>query len=173
MLRWYELAWVPGLLQTEAYARAVFGADGQLTAEEIEARVADRLSRQARLTGEHPPQLIVVLDETLLRRPVGGPAVMREQVYHLARLNAEDRRIRIYVVRTSVGACIGLDGAFILATLPGGEEVAYLGDRIAGRVTERMADIVLVRQHWEETLAEALTLQQSTDLMIEVAKSWM
>ncbi|HEY8534430.1 MAG TPA: helix-turn-helix transcriptional regulator [Micromonospora sp.] len=173
VLRWYELAWVPGLLQTEAYARAVFRSDCQLTDAEIEARVARRLDRQARLTGENPPQLFVALDETLLHRPIGGPAVMREQLYHLARLNTEERRIRIHVVPSSVGAYIGLDGPFVLATMSDGEEVAYLGNWLGGTLLVRPSDVASVWQHWEATLAEALTLQQSTDLMIEVAKSWI
>jgi len=172
LLRWFELAFVPGLLQTEAYARAVVASDGRLTAEEIEARVAARLKRQERLFGDDPPQLVAVLDEAVLHRAVGGPAVMREQLHHLARLNDEHRRVRIHVVPSTVGAYAGLDGPLIIATLPGREEFAYLESRLQGRVVVRPDDVAEVREHWEAILAEALTLPQSTELIAKVAKTW-
>ncbi|HEY0697539.1 MAG TPA: helix-turn-helix transcriptional regulator, partial [Micromonospora sp.] len=119
-LRWYEMAWVPGLLQTEGYARAVFATDGRLSAEEIEARVAARLARQRMLFGDSPPHFVGIVDEAVLRRAVGGSAVMREQLFHLVRLNEEHRRVRIHVVPASVGAYSGLDGPLVIATLPEG-----------------------------------------------------
>jgi len=68
-LRWYELAYVPGLLQTERYARATL-AGGRFTNDEIAQAVASRLDRQAILDRDDPPQLIVVLDVAVLKRPV-------------------------------------------------------------------------------------------------------
>ncbi|SCF21433.1 Helix-turn-helix domain-containing protein [Micromonospora haikouensis] len=171
-LRWYEVAWVPGLLQTEAYAGAVFGSDGRLSAEEVETRVAARLARQQVLSNESPPQLVAVVDDTVLRRPVGGAAVMREQLFRMAQLNQESRRVRIHVVPQGVGAYAGLDGPFVIATLPDLVDVGYLDNRLRGQVVERTAEVAALREQREATLAEALTLQQSTELMMEVAKSW-
>ncbi|WP_433344283.1 helix-turn-helix domain-containing protein [Micromonospora sp. CA-111912] len=171
-LRWYEVAWVPGLLQTEGYARGVFTSDGRLSAQEVENRVAKRLARQGILAGEDPPQLIAIVDDAVLRRPVGGAAVMREQLFHLAHLNQDSRRVRIHVVPSGVGAYAGLDGPFVIATLPGLVDVCYLDNRLQGQVIERSSEIAVVREQWEATLAEALTLQQSTELILEVAKSW-
>ena len=171
-LRWYELAWVPGLLQTEAYAREVFAADRRRPAEQVQEKVAARLERQRFLFGDNPPLLIAVLDESVLRRPIGGPAVMREQLFQLARLNTEQRRIRIHVVQSSVGGYSGLDGAFVLATLPEGDEVAYLDNRLQGQLVEHLDGLKDVRAHWEAILADALTLPQSTELLMEVAKTW-
>jgi transcriptional regulator with XRE-family HTH domain len=171
-LRWFELAWVPGLLQTEAYARAIFATDGRLAVEEIEVRVAARLKRQERLFGEAPPQLVAVLDEAVLHRAVGGAAVMREQLFHLVRLNEEHHRTRIHVVPSIVGAYPGLAGPFIIATLPEREEVVFLDNRLQGQMVERPDDVAEVRNHWEDTLAEALTLAQSTELLSKVAKTW-
>lgn len=172
-LRWCEFAWVPGLLQTEEYARAIFGADGRLTADEIERRVTDRMSRQRILYGDDPPQLTAIIDEGILRRPVVGPAVMREQLFHLVRLNNEHRRIRVHVVESAIGAYAGLDGPFVLATLPDNEEVGYLDNRLRGQVVQGAPERADLRAHWEATLAEAMTLQQSTELMSEVAKTWI
>ncbi|WP_089154747.1 helix-turn-helix domain-containing protein [Micromonospora sp. NBS 11-29] len=171
-LRWCEVAWVPGLLQTEAYARAVFGSDGRISADEVETRVAKRVARQQILAGDDPPHLVAVLDDAVLRRPVGGPAVMREQLFHLARLNEDRRRVRIHVVPRGVGAYAGLDGPFVVATLADLIDVGYLDNRLRGQVVERAAEVAALREQWEAILAEALTLQQSTELMMEVAKSW-
>ncbi|MFD0972597.1 helix-turn-helix domain-containing protein [Plantactinospora endophytica] len=172
-LRWFELAWVPGLLQTDAYARAIFAADGRLSAEEVETRVAARMKRQERLSGDTPPQLVAVLDEAVLHRAVGGSAVMREQLFHLVRLNEARRRTRIHVVPSNVGAYPGLGGPFIIATLPGRDEVVFLDNRLQGQMVERPDDVAEVRDHWEDTLAEALTLSQSTELLSKVAKTWI
>lgn len=172
-LRWYEVAWVPGLFQTQEYARALFGADGRLPVEEVEDRVDHRLKRQQRLFGDQPPHLVAVIDEGVLHRPIGGPAVMREQLFHLVRLNTEQRRIRIHVVPAGVGAYAGLDGPFVLATLPENDEAGYLDNRLNGQVVQGAADLADLRAQWEATLAEAMTLQQSTDLIAEVAKTWI
>ncbi|WP_230395456.1 helix-turn-helix domain-containing protein [Plantactinospora alkalitolerans] len=172
-LRWFELAFVPGLLQTEAYARAIVSSDGRLTDEAVEARVMARAERQRRLSGDDPPQFMAVLDEAVLHRAVGGPAVMREQLFHLVRLNEERRRTRIHIVPSSVGAYAGLTGPFIIATLPEREEVLYLEDRLRGQVVARPDDVAEVREHWEDILAEALTLPQSTELIAKVAKTWI
>ena len=85
-LRWFEPMFVPGLLQTEDYARAIFRTRFGMTSEEIDELVAARLKRQEILAREQPPAFWVIVDEAVLRRPVGGRYVMREQV------NRADRR---------------------------------------------------------------------------------
>ncbi|MEU6357508.1 helix-turn-helix transcriptional regulator [Streptomyces sp. NPDC047072] len=82
LIREYEPHFVPGLLQTEDYARGVLrsGAIGQTSPEDIERHVALRMERQGLLTRQDAPRLWVVMDETVLRRPVGGPEVMRAQI---------------------------------------------------------------------------------------------
>ncbi|MEO3745209.1 helix-turn-helix transcriptional regulator [Plantactinospora sp. B5E13] len=171
-LRWFELAFVPGLLQTEAYARAVVSADNRLTPEQVDVLVADRLKWQARLDDKSLAQVVTVLDEAVLHRAIGGAAVMREQLLHLARLNQEHPRVRIQVVPATVGAYPGLDGPLIIATLPENDEVVYLESRIKGQVLSRPDDVAEVRKHWEDILAEALPPTQSTELILEVAERW-
>ncbi|MZD07157.1 helix-turn-helix domain-containing protein [Streptomyces sp. SID5785] len=85
LIRSYEPHFVPGLLQTEAYARAVFdaGTVGRSRPEEIERHVSLRMARQSLLEREDAPHLWVVMDETVLRRPPGGPAVLRGQLDRL------------------------------------------------------------------------------------------
>jgi Domain of unknown function (DUF5753) len=74
---------VPGLLQTGDYARAIFRTRFRITAGQIDEQVAARLKRQEILAREDPPALWVILDEWVLRRPVGGRHVMQEQVSRL------------------------------------------------------------------------------------------
>jgi transcriptional regulator with XRE-family HTH domain len=84
MLRWFEPLILPGLLQTDHYARAVLRTRIGDTDEEIDEMVAARLARQSVLDAAKPPTFWAVLDEGVLRRPIGGPHVMREQLNRLA-----------------------------------------------------------------------------------------
>ncbi|GGX72053.1 helix-turn-helix domain-containing protein [Streptomyces minutiscleroticus] len=93
LIRSYEPHFVPGLLQTEAYARAVLeaGTVGFTSPGEIERHVSLRMARQGLLARERPPHLWVVMDETVLRRPVGrDPRVMRDQLEHLLEVTERD-----------------------------------------------------------------------------------
>ncbi|WFE37712.1 Scr1 family TA system antitoxin-like transcriptional regulator [Micromonospora sp. WMMD998] len=71
-----------------------------------------------------------------------------------------------------VGAYAGLDGPFVVATRADLVDVGYLDNRLRGQVVERADEVAALREQWEAILAEALTLQQSTELITEVAKSW-
>ncbi|WP_431934750.1 helix-turn-helix domain-containing protein [Micromonospora sp. RP3T] len=172
VLRSYQNTVVPGLLQTSAYARALFRSVGLFQEAEVEQRVEARLARQAVLTAEKPPQLVAVLDEHVLRRPVGGPLVMREQVLRLMKLVDERPRVRLQVVPASVGAYPGVAGAFVLATLPTGEDVVYLDDQLKGQVIDNTDDVLAVRSSWESIEGEALPPRQSMELLAEVAETW-
>jgi transcriptional regulator with XRE-family HTH domain len=111
-IRAYEIQFVPGLLQTEDYARAVtmLGHLGA-PAEEIDRRVRLRMARQALLAEPRPVHLWAVLDEAVLRRPAGRPGVMRRQLQHL--LEAADRpNVTIQVVPFRAGAHAAAGGAF-------------------------------------------------------------
>ncbi|WBB93028.1 helix-turn-helix transcriptional regulator [Verrucosispora sp. WMMC514] len=171
-LRWFEPLHVPGLLQTEAYARAVFESDPLLDPGEIERRLADRLSSQEVLYAERSPRIAAVVDESVLRRRVGGRKVMREQLLHLVRLAVEHPHSRIHVVPTSAEEYPGLNGPFILASLADGVEVAFLGGQIGGQELDRAADLMRLQRTWEATLAVALPPQESIELLKELAESW-
>ncbi|WBB73366.1 helix-turn-helix transcriptional regulator [Micromonospora sp. WMMD1128] len=172
VLRSFENTVVPGLLQTSAYARALFRSVGLFDEAEVERRVEARLARQAVLAGEKPPHLVAMLDEHVLRRPVGGPLVMREQVLRLVKVADENPRVRIQVVPASTGAYSGVAGAFVLATLPSGEDVVYLDDQLKGQVIDRTEDVLAVRSSWESIEGEALPPRQSMELLTEVAETW-
>jgi transcriptional regulator with XRE-family HTH domain len=138
VIRVWENAWIPGLLQTEAYARATLRAGG---VRDLEGLLAARLARQKILTSENPPILWILLREPVLQVPVGGNAVMRGQLAHLLDLS-ESADIAIRVVPTAVGAHPGLDGAFKIMTTETGD-VAYADSPGGGRLVPSASEVQL------------------------------
>lgn len=119
LIRQYEPHFIPGLLQTEEYARGVLrsGAIGQTRPEDTERHVALRMQRQDLLTRKDAPRLWVVMDETVLRRPVGGPEVMRAQIEKL--LDATTLpHVTLQVAEFSAGPHPGTYGPFVLFRFP-------------------------------------------------------
>lgn len=170
-LRSSEPSYVPGLLQTEDYARAVFRCRIDIADDEIEELVAARLQRQEILTRDHPPELWLILDESVLRRPVGGPHVMLEQITRLIDA-AQRQRVVLQVIPASVGAHLGLIGAFVLADFDDVATIGYQDAPIrdeAVRAADRVAKLELI---WDTLCAEALPRQASLALLEEAAKSW-
>ena len=108
VLRWYEPLVVPGLLQTEEYARAILSArpDGNL--DDLDEQVAARLARQAILDRTGAPQLWCILDEGVLHRAIGGSKVMRSQLYRLAEV-AEHPKTTIQIIRSGGADQFGED----------------------------------------------------------------
>ncbi|WP_234426617.1 helix-turn-helix domain-containing protein [Streptomyces niger] len=135
---------VPGLLQTEAYAREVLRL-GQpwCTAEEIEEKVATRVSRQALLQRAEPPLLWVVLDEAVIRRPVGGHAVMRDQLARVVEA-AGLPRIEVQVLPFAAGGHSAMGGSLTLLSFEHASDVAYLE---AGHSGELVEDRAMVARH--------------------------
>ncbi|MGC5054914.1 Scr1 family TA system antitoxin-like transcriptional regulator [Micromonospora sp. DT48] len=170
-LRWFESLVVPGLLQTEAYARAVLTGGGLIPRSEVERLVDHRMARQLVLRREEPPLFTAVLDEAVLRRPVGGPATMREQLLALVEACAEPH-IRIHVVPSTVGEYAGLNGPFIIATAPDHRIAGYLDNQVQGQVVSEQAEIAAILAAWENVRGETLSHWQSVDLIKEVAQSW-
>ena len=129
VLRWYEPLVVPGLLQTEDYARAILSArpDGNL--DDLDEQVAARLARQAILDRTGAPQLWCILDEGVLHRAIGGSKVMRSQLYRLAEA-AEHPKTTIQVIRSS-GVHAGLLAHFVIADLDGKPPMVYLAELVA------------------------------------------
>ncbi|MFY1687712.1 Scr1 family TA system antitoxin-like transcriptional regulator [Plantactinospora sp. WMMB782] len=170
-LRSYQPLIVPGLLQTEGYARAMLRVGGLLPPEQVEQLVASRLRRQEILTGDSPPQLVAVLDEVVLRRLLGDPAVMREQLEHLAAV-AEKPHVQVRVIPAEVPWHTGLAGPFVLARLDNGTELAYLDNQLRGQILTDRSDIASLGQRWDSLTGEALPRRPSIDLIREVAKTW-
>jgi transcriptional regulator with XRE-family HTH domain len=171
-LRWFEPMLIPGLLQTEAYARAIFRARFGMTAEEIDESVAARLKRQEILAQKDAPTLWVIVDEAVLRRPVGGSGVMREQVHHLIDA-VEQPCVSIQVIASTVGAYRGLStGGFAVADFEVSPTVGYQETACQGQFIDRREDVELLVECWDTLVREALPWAASQALLEEVAKSW-
>ncbi|WP_329441517.1 helix-turn-helix transcriptional regulator [Streptomyces canus] len=124
-LHFYANHGVPGLLQTEDYARAVFAKRRPLLDEEtIEKRVADRLSRQQVFERWPSPMVSYVLEEIVLDRPIGGRRVHADQLRRLLRIGGM-RNIEIQVMPSGLEEHPNMDGAFNLLTPRGHGQVAY------------------------------------------------
>ncbi len=99
----FEAIFVPGLLQTGEYARAVISHSVNVPPDEVDDRVAARLARQSLFSRHHPARFTFYLHESVLRTPVGGPAVMAEQLRHLRRMSVRSY-LTLRVVRVELGA---------------------------------------------------------------------
>ncbi|MET8257745.1 helix-turn-helix transcriptional regulator [Micromonospora sp. NPDC005205] len=170
-LRWFESTVLPGLLQTEAYARAVLGDAGLIPRGEIERHLTVRLGRQGILKRDDPPQFTAVVDEAVIRRPVGGRATMREQLLAVAAACVEPH-IRVHVVPSTVGAYAGLNGPFVIAHSHDHRVAGYLDNQLQGQVASDPEDIAAMMAAWENVRGEALSHWQSVQLIQEVAESW-
>lgn len=170
-LRWFESTWVPGLLQTEAYARATLAGE-MLTSEEADRLVMSRLERQTVLSRDRPPLLIAVIDESILRRHAyHDSALMADQLAHLVKCG-EMPNVQIHVVPADVGMYPGLGGGFIIAETSEGGHVAHADSQLAAQIVERPIDVATLTDRWERIRGEALPRRQSLDLIKEAAASW-
>src|SRR5512139_1477622 len=169
-LLWFEPLIVPGLLQTEAYARAVLRS-GRYRFADIEDMVSVRMERQRILSDDDPPLLVALLDESVLRRNVGGAKVMYEQLLHLAEMGERDDVV-IQIVPLTAGACAGFISTFILASFDGGHEVAYVDNQLNGDVVEHAESVATLRRMFELYRAEALSRHDSLDLIRKAAEQW-
>ena len=127
LIRTYEGQFIPGLLQTDDYMRAVIHDTHLESSEEMGRRVRLRMARQTLLTREHPPRLWAVVDEAALRRPVGGPGVMKGQLERLldaARLP----NVTLQILPFDTGAHPAMVGSFSVLRFPDQElpDVVYL-----------------------------------------------
>ncbi|MFD7069209.1 helix-turn-helix domain-containing protein [Streptomyces sp. NPDC059913] len=129
LIRVYEVQFVHGLLQTEAYAHAVVtrGMGGAAPAAEIDRRVALRLERQKALVSERSPHFHAVLDEAALRRPYGDREVMRGQLRHLIEMS-ERPNVTLQVMPFSFGGHAGESGSFTMLRFPESDlsDIVYL-----------------------------------------------
>jgi hypothetical protein len=159
---------VPGLLQTEDYARAILRAGRPRDGEaEIERLVAARMARQAILTREHPPLLWVVLNEAVLRRPVGGRAVMRAQIAHLAAA-AQSRHTVIQVLPFAAGEHAEMGGARVIVSLPDEGDVVYVEGPGSGQIIGTPEEVAECALRFDLLRAVALSPDESVAMIAKM-----
>ena len=143
LIRTYEVQFVPGLLQTDAYARAVIMlGHGTASSEEIDRRAELRMARKQLLARADPPRLWAVVDEAVLHRPIGGQAVLRDQIESLIGV-AERSNVRLQVMPFRSGGHAASGGAFSILRFPQQEvpDVVYIEHLTSGLYLDRREDV--------------------------------
>ena len=143
LIRTYEIQFVPGLLQTDAYARAVITlGHGGATTEEIDRRADLRMARKQMLQRDESPRLWAVLDEAVLRRPIGGREVLREQIESLLEM-CEQPSVRLQVIPFASGGHAAAGGAFTILRFPYPDmpDVVYLEHLTSGLYLDKREDV--------------------------------
>lgn len=168
IIREYAAHVVPGLLQTEDYARALLRVGRTLGSEEqLEERVSLRMGRQERLCTPDRPELWAVLDEAVLRRPVGGHVVMREQLARLLGTTAEPH-VTVQVLPFDQGEHDVLGGSLTVLTMPDGSEVAYTEGAHYGQLIEDPDEVRSFALSYDRLRAAALPPLMSLDMIRSV-----
>ncbi|SCE69649.1 Helix-turn-helix domain-containing protein [Micromonospora chokoriensis] len=167
----YETIVVNGLLQTEAYARALNDrATSVQVSEDADRQVQIKLNRQQRLTGEHPPELWVILDEAVLRRPFGGPSVMRDQLLHLATTADEMPHVSIQVLPHRQAIFPGMIASFTLMEFPAPDTSIVFSEGLTGAVHGEAEEAARCTIIFNELRAAALSKRDSIRELREAAQ---
>ncbi len=164
----FETVGVPGLLQTGEYARAVLSHSATVPPGEVEDRVAARLARQSLFSRDRPAQFTFYLHESVLRLPVGGPAVMAGQLGHLQRMS-ERSYLSLRVLPVALGAHPAMAGAFRLMEFAEFKPVAYLESETSSVFLEKPEEIQAYRNILAALADTALTERQSQELIAALA----
>lgn len=165
----FEPLLVPGLLQTEDYARMVLRAANHIA--DIEEMVGARMKRQQVLVKDDAPTLVALIDESVLRRMIGDAKVMHDQLLHLAEMAKRDN-IFIQIIPLTARACAGLLSGFVIAKFDGGNDVAYVDNQLNGEVIEDTEALAGLQRMFDTARSDALSRQESIDLILKVAAQW-
>jgi transcriptional regulator with XRE-family HTH domain len=165
----YEALFVPGLLQTAEYTRAVIqGIAPAITQAELGNLVAARMARQAVLTETDAPQFCAVVDEGALRRAIGAPGVMHRQLQHLL-VVAEQPHVTLRVVPLAAGAHAGLRGSFMILEFAEQPTLVHVENQSIGLFLEEEADLTAYRLALENIIHAALAPAATIELITQIA----
>ncbi|MFF4880640.1 MULTISPECIES: helix-turn-helix domain-containing protein [unclassified Micromonospora] len=167
LIRSYEVQFVPGLLQTREYARAVvLLGHGAAGSAEIDRRVALRLQRQQLLHREHPPQLWAVVDEAALRRPIGGAEVMRDQLTALIEAT-KSPNIRLQVIPFAAGGHAAAGGAFTILRFGDPElpDIVYIEQLTSAIYLDKRDDLDYYAVAMERLCVEAEPPERTPEIL--------
>ncbi|MFF4392410.1 helix-turn-helix domain-containing protein [Streptomyces sp. NPDC001552] len=171
-IRLYEIGIIPGLLQTTEYARVLADSAvrrGAITPEQADARVAFLEARQAALTRALPPVVIVVMDESCIRRLVGGSGVMERQLQKLVEFAALPTTV-LQVAPFNIGERRPFDLPVNLLTLPDRSVAAYAESQAQGHLDRESASVLPMLTAYHQLQAEALSQADSVAMIEEVRK---
>ncbi len=168
----FQATYMPGQMQTADYARALMLAvPVPRTAEQLDNEVAARVHRQLRLTSvDHPLELVAVVDESALHRPVGGPDVLRGQLAHMAAL-AELDSVTLHVLPNSVGAHAAMASGFSILQFGdlGEPDIVYVEHTVGALTLDKDVEVARARLAFERVLSGALDPAESMALIRRLA----
>jgi transcriptional regulator with XRE-family HTH domain len=169
LIRTYEVQFVPGLLQTEEYIRAIAAGPTSASKEEIERRVRLRMTRQALLTRPNPPRLWAVIDEAALRRPVGGREVMRGQIERLIEATKQPN-VTLQVLPFKAGSHSGEAGAFTVLRFPDPElpDIIYLEQLTSALYLDKQDDAERYLEAMERLCIESETPEATVETLSRI-----
>jgi hypothetical protein len=171
-IRCFEIQFVPGLFQTEEYARAVTRLGHQAAPEgEVERRVGLRRKRQDLLTRPAPPRVWAIMDEAVLRRPVGGPAVMRAQLRHLVEASMP-KHVTIQIVPFAEGGHAGASGSFSMLRFDEQDlpDIVYVEQLTSAIYLDQRSDVEHYLHVVDQLSGAGLTPAATRDFIEEVIK---
>ncbi|MEU2395570.1 helix-turn-helix transcriptional regulator [Streptomyces sp. NPDC007369] len=164
----YDSGVVLGLLQTEEYARALYGVRRPAYSEdEVERHVKARLARQNVVHRNPAPLLTIVQEEAVLRRPIGGKMVLRRQLEHLLKVGGM-RHVEIQVMPTAVEEHAGLAGSLQLMRLKGGTTVGHNEVQLVSRLITDPKEVQILDMRYGMIRAQALTPRESLTFIEKV-----
>jgi uncharacterized protein DUF5753/helix-turn-helix protein len=169
LIRTYEVQFVPGLLQTQDYARAVvLLGHGRAGTDEIDRRVRVRVTRQDLLNRANPPQIWAVIDEAVLRRPIGGREVMRGQVEALLQATKLPN-VQLQVVPFAVGGHAAAGGAFSILRFPDPDlpDVVYVEQLTSALYLDKRDDV----DHYAATMERLCVEAEPPDRTAEILQT--
>lgn len=165
----YEALVVNGLLQTEDYARALLrcGLPPE-SGDDAERKIKVRMTRQEPLSGDNPPQLWVILDESVLRRPFGGAEVMRGQLQHLLDVARERPHISVQVLPLAQSVNPGMIASFTIIEFPPPDQGLVFSEGLTGAIYEEADDVARYTMVFNELRSAALSKADSTALIKKI-----
>lgn len=170
-LRIWDPMLVPGLFQTEPYARRIFETEPGITSEVVEQRVCHRMQRQALLARDSGPMVWSVIDEGVLRRPMGDSGLMRDQMGRLLDV-VKNPRVTIQVVPYSAWCAVGLQASFTIAELRGSPHSVYVESAPSGLTVGERATITTLVGRFDALRSAAFPQSLSLGIVEEVMAQW-
>ncbi len=174
LIRTYEIQFIPGLLQTAEYARAVILLGHHMAAPwEIDRRVGLRMRRQELLSRDNPPTVWAVLDEAALRRPIGGATVMAAQIAHLADV-AKLSNVKIQIIPFASGGHAAAGGPFTILRFPEPDlsDVVYIEQMNSALYLDKAEDVDYYTAMMEQLCVQAEPPSRTPDILDEILRDF-
>jgi transcriptional regulator with XRE-family HTH domain len=170
-VRHFEAHLIPGLLQTEAYARAIYEIhQPPLSREKVDEHVQARLARQEILTRDEPPNVCFVLDEAMFRRWPRGPGLVRPQLEHILDVSRLPN-VSVQVIPFDHGQHVGLFGLMTLLSFADGDDCGYEEPVGGGRVLTDPTTVATVRHRYDLLRTDALSRDKSQDFLSTILEN--